>query len=248
MSARHQMQSQNFERKSLAQHLVGSKGNPTLQRSTPVPSLDSNMRTGSKLLGTIKRERLGTESLPSPRLEQASHFRKAQCAQTPETELSQSDRDDEEQSLSQETGFDVDKGVAGSNQHSHYHRQAVLERLAARRNKKRFRLTHQETKFMMSEFAKQPYPSAARREWLSLEIPGISPRQIQGTYQVKRRAKIKRHTADRDRMRIAGIFRQFDSVQGLHAQYGAVGGSTESMTPSSLVQIAKSYKIEAARP
>lgn len=45
------------------------------------------------------------------------------------------------------------------------------------------RLTHQQTRFLMSEFAKQPHPDAAHRERLSREIPGLSPRQVQVWFQ-----------------------------------------------------------------
>lgn len=45
------------------------------------------------------------------------------------------------------------------------------------------RLTHHQTRFLMSEFAKQPHPDAAHRERLSREIPGLSPRQVQVWFQ-----------------------------------------------------------------
>ncbi|KAG5949905.1 hypothetical protein E4U53_005655 [Claviceps sorghi] len=103
--------------------------------------------------------------------------------------------------------------------------QIVAERLAAHRKLKRFRLTHQQTRFLMSEFAKQPHPDAAHRERLSREIPGLSPRQVQVWFQ-NRRAKIKRLTADdRERMiRMRAVPDDFDNVQALHSPYGAVRG------------------------
>ena len=77
--------------------------------------------------------------------------------------------------------------------------QTAAERTAARRKMKRFRyeqyagglgfdltddrLTHQQTRFLMSEFAKQPHPDASHRERLSREIPGLSPRQVQVWFQ-----------------------------------------------------------------
>ncbi|KAL2760716.1 hypothetical protein ACRALDRAFT_1073549 [Sodiomyces alcalophilus JCM 7366] len=90
---------------------------------------------------------------------------------------------------------------------------------------KRFRLTHQQTRFLMSEFAKQPHPDAAHRERLSREIPGLSPRQVQVWFQ-NRRAKIKRLTADdRERLiKMRAVPEDFDSVQALHSPYGAVRG------------------------
>ena len=61
--------------------------------------------------------------------------------------------------------------------------RTAAERTAQRRKMKRFRLTHQQTRFLMSEFAKQPHPDAAHRERLSREIPGLSPRQVQVWFQ-----------------------------------------------------------------
>lgn len=45
------------------------------------------------------------------------------------------------------------------------------------------RLTHSQTRYLMSEFAKQPRPDAAHRERLSREIPGFSSRQVQVWFQ-----------------------------------------------------------------
>lgn len=46
-----------------------------------------------------------------------------------------------------------------------------------------FRLTHSQTRFLQSEFARQAHPEAAQRERLSREIPGLSPRQVQVWFQ-----------------------------------------------------------------
>lgn len=46
-----------------------------------------------------------------------------------------------------------------------------------------FRLTHSQTRFLQSEFARQAHPDAAQRERLSREIPGLSPRQVQVWFQ-----------------------------------------------------------------
>ncbi|KAI1308795.1 hypothetical protein F5Y03DRAFT_383230 [Xylaria venustula] len=110
--------------------------------------------------------------------------------------------------------------------------QTAAERTAARRKMKRFRLTHQQTRFLMSEFAKQPHPDAAHRERLSREIPGLSPRQVQVWFQ-NRRAKIKRMTADdRDRMvKMRAVPDDFDNVQALHSPYGAVHALGTPITP-----------------
>ncbi|KAH6892258.1 hypothetical protein B0T10DRAFT_291204 [Thelonectria olida] len=121
----------------------------------------------------------------------------------------------------EEDDFDEDDMLDGEGDHS----QTAAERTAARRKMKRFRLTHQQTRFLMSEFAKQPHPDAAHRERLSREIPGLSPRQVQVWFQ-NRRAKIKRLNADdRDRMiKMRAVPDDFDNVQALHSQYGAVHG------------------------
>ncbi|KAI0393417.1 hypothetical protein F5Y17DRAFT_308652 [Xylariaceae sp. FL0594] len=110
--------------------------------------------------------------------------------------------------------------------------QTAAERTAARRKMKRFRLTHQQTRFLMSEFAKQPHPDAAHRERLSREIPGLSSRQVQVWFQ-NRRAKIKRMTADdRDRMiKMRAVPDDFDNVQALHSPYGAVHSLGAPITP-----------------
>lgn len=52
-----------------------------------------------------------------------------------------------------------------------------------KRKMKRFRLTHSQTRYLMSEFARFPHPDATRREKLSREIPGLSPRQVQVWFQ-----------------------------------------------------------------
>ena len=46
-----------------------------------------------------------------------------------------------------------------------------------------YRLTHNQTRFLMSEFARQAHPDAAHRERLSREIPGLSSRQVQVWFQ-----------------------------------------------------------------
>ncbi|KAI1819826.1 hypothetical protein F4861DRAFT_543557 [Xylaria intraflava] len=124
-----------------------------------------------------------------------------------------------------------DGGCDGEDEHPSQP-QTAAERTAARRKMKRFRLTHQQTRFLMSEFAKQPHPDATHRENLSREIPGLSPRQVQVWFQ-NRRAKIKRMTADdRDRMiKMRAVPDDFDNVQALHSPYGAVHPLGTPITP-----------------
>ncbi|KAK3326524.1 hypothetical protein B0H66DRAFT_163120 [Apodospora peruviana] len=131
---------------------------------------------------------------------------------------------------------------------AHTQPQTAAERTAQRRKMKRFRLTHQQTRFLMSEFAKQPHPDAAHRERLSREIPGLSPRQVQVWFQ-NRRAKIKRLTADdRDRMiKMRAVPDDFDNVQALHSPYGAVHGLGTPIT-SPVDFGASSYADHMMRP
>ncbi|KAL8717351.1 MAG: hypothetical protein Q9225_005398 [Loekoesia sp. 1 TL-2023] len=61
--------------------------------------------------------------------------------------------------------------------------KTAAERRAEKRKMKRFRLTHNQTRFLMSEYARHAHPDAAQRERLSREIPGLSPRQVQVWFQ-----------------------------------------------------------------
>jgi len=98
---------------------------------------------------------------------------------------------------------------------------SAAEIRAAKRKMKRFRLTHNQTRFLMSEFARQAHPDAAHRERLAREIPGLSPRQVQVWFQ-NRRAKLKRLTSDdRERMmRSRALPDDFDMAQALHSPFG----------------------------
>jgi hypothetical protein len=59
----------------------------------------------------------------------------------------------------------------------------AAEMRAEKRKMKRFRLNHQQTRYLMSEFARQAHPDASQREKLSRAIPGLSPRQVQVWFQ-----------------------------------------------------------------
>ncbi|KAM0332992.1 hypothetical protein ACHAQA_001649 [Verticillium albo-atrum] len=144
----------------------------------------------------------------------------------PESEISPIHAADEDAAILKEEDDDVfDDDDMDGDENPSGQPQTAAERTAQRRKMKRFRLTHQQTRFLMSEFAKQPHPDAAHRERLSREIPGLSPRQVQVWFQ-NRRAKIKRLTADdRDRMiKMRAVPDDFDNVQALHSPYGAVHG------------------------
>ncbi|MCJ1281247.1 hypothetical protein MMC26_000565 [Xylographa opegraphella] len=96
--------------------------------------------------------------------------------------------------------------------------RTAAERRAEKRKMKRFRLTHNQTRFLMSEFARQPHPDAAQRERLSRDIPGLTARQVQVWFQ-NRRAKLKRFTSDdRERMMSTRALPEgFDMSQALHS-------------------------------
>ncbi|KAH7461115.1 hypothetical protein FOMA001_g19214 [Fusarium oxysporum f. sp. matthiolae] len=106
-------------------------------------------------------------------------------------------------------------------------------RTGTRCKRKRFRLTHQQTRFLISEFAKQPQPDAAHCERLSQEISGLSQRQVQVWFQ-NRRAKLNRlNPADRDRMiAMRAAPEGFDNVQALHSSNRAVHGIDVPMSSS----------------
>lgn len=148
------------------------------------------------------------------------------------------DKDEEEELEDDDEMLDAEDGAPP---------QTAAERRAERRKMKRFRLTHQQTRFLMSEFAKQAHPDAAHRERLSREIPGLSPRQVQVWFQ-NRRAKIKRLTADdRERMmKMRAVPDDFDNVQALHSPYGAVQGIGTPM--QSPVDFVPGYTDHMMRP
>lgn len=115
--------------------------------------------------------------------------------------------------------------LSGSNDEGDDSKPMTAAELRAQKRKmKRFRLTHNQTRFLMSEFARQAHPDAAHRERLAREIPGLSPRQVQVWFQ-NRRAKLKRLTSDdRERMmRSRALPDDFDMTQALHSPFGAAG-------------------------
>ncbi|KAI9802890.1 MAG: hypothetical protein M1825_002121 [Sarcosagium campestre] len=101
-----------------------------------------------------------------------------------------------------------------------------LEHAAELRPHHYHRLNHHQTRFLMSEFARQAHPDAAHRARLAQEIPGLSPRQVQVWFQ-NRRAKLKRlPSGDRERMMSSrALPENFDTTQTLHSPLGSGPGS-----------------------
>jgi hypothetical protein len=82
--------------------------------------------------------------------------------------------------------FGGDLGLAitlGEDENGEKKTLSAAELRAQKRKMKRFRLTHNQTRFLMSEFARQAHPDAAHRERLAREIPGLTPRQVQVWFQ-----------------------------------------------------------------
>ncbi|KAM0721210.1 hypothetical protein Q7P37_003497 [Cladosporium fusiforme] len=128
---------------------------------------------------------------------------------------------------------DADMGPGDADDGIDKSKMTAAELRAHKRKMKRFRLTHNQTRFLMSEFARQAHPDAAHRERLSREIPGLSPRQVQVWFQ-NRRAKLKRLSTD-DRasmMRSRALPDNFDMTQALHSPFGAPTPNMGTPMPS----------------
>jgi hypothetical protein len=136
-------QPQNFNRQRFSQPLEKSLGELGQPRSRQESYSFGVTNTGSKLLDPVDRNSLGTEPFPHPRLTEAGSLYRPQGDGASGTELSQSDKDDRELSMSQDAEYDVEDEDLDENERDlQCHRQTVAERLAARRKMKRFRYCH----------------------------------------------------------------------------------------------------------
>ncbi|KAF6221844.1 hypothetical protein HO133_001812 [Letharia lupina] len=199
--------------------------NPPRDERTPPHSSSLHQVTTVEDNSSVSSN-LRTPELPSP--DQVScHLRKedtlkqrptrassAASHPTPQLVLTEAEHQSEDDELF--TGSKEEEDIAGG-------KEAVksgTERLAEKRKMKRFRLTHAQTRYLMSEFSRHAHPDAAQRERLSRDIPGLNPRQVQVWFQ-NRRAKLRRLTTDdQERMRRSrALPENFDFSQTLQPSF-----------------------------
>lgn len=171
--------------------------------------------------GTRKRSRewdRGVDVAPPPAVDEPLVKRRVTMSSIRMHETLCSDNRVEELSDDAGAGSAEDTEIPTQFRHS----KTTSDPSSERRKTKRFRLTHNQTRFLMSEFTRQAHPDAAHRERLSREIPGLSPRQVQVWFQ-NRRAKLKRLTSqDRERMlKSRALPEDFDMGQVLNQPYSS---------------------------
>ncbi|KAL2048678.1 hypothetical protein N7G274_000590 [Stereocaulon virgatum] len=146
----------------------------------------------------------GTSHRPSASPSPSSQY-------TPDLVLTKAEQESEEEEELDSTPSEEDDTMEGTE-------KTGAELLAEKRKMKRFRLTHAQTRYLMSEFARQSHPDSGQRERLSRDIPGLSPRQVQVWFQ-NRRAKLKRLTTDDQErmMRSRALPESFDFAHTLQS-------------------------------
>ncbi|KAL4869356.1 hypothetical protein BDV12DRAFT_83817 [Aspergillus spectabilis] len=180
----------------------------------PLNGLDGqNPGSQDNTLLRLKPERLNAETQPTSQPNEESKV-KSEI----HDELHEDEKDHSEINAASSDEDGAGSSVAGEKKSD----DSKLDR----KKMKRFRLTHNQTRFLMSEFTRQAHPDAAHRERLSREIPGLTPRQVQVWFQ-NRRAKLKRLTSnDRERMlKSRALPDDFDTTQVLRTPFGSKGSS-----------------------
>ncbi|KAL4888571.1 hypothetical protein BDV59DRAFT_206046 [Aspergillus ambiguus] len=161
-------------------------------------------------------------SLSRMRLDKLNHSEPVLAAPrpavSPKTPQPENRKTEAEQTRENEK--DTGEVIASSDEGTASPGKRPLESKNDKKKMKRFRLTHNQTRFLMSEFTRQAHPDAAHRERLSREIPGLTPRQVQVWFQ-NRRAKLKRLTSnDRERMlKSRALPDDFDTTQVLRTPF-----------------------------
>ncbi|KAL3247166.1 hypothetical protein ABHI18_012498 [Aspergillus niger] len=191
-----------------------------VQRSTGPASVDNRENRHTETNGDasrVKLEKHGHDELQLPRPQETASPR-VTTQTTPEkkereaTVQHEKEKDDgDADMLSSDDG--AGSSIGGDKKQS-------SDSKSEKKKMKRFRLTHNQTRFLMSEFTRQAHPDAAHRERLSKEIPGLTPRQVQVWFQ-NRRAKLKRLTSnDRERiLKSRALPDDFDTTQVLRTPF-----------------------------
>ncbi|KAF7627025.1 hypothetical protein AFLA_012965 [Aspergillus flavus NRRL3357] len=175
---------------------------------------------GDASLSRMKLERLN-HSEPLLSIPRGGSSPQAPRELTPEARTGDQEEQHDHEKDNVEAGASSDDGIGSP--------RTALDPKTEKKKMKRFRLTHNQTRFLMSEFTRQAHPDAAHRERLSREIPGLTPRQVQVWFQ-NRRAKLKRLTSnDRERMlKSRALPEDFDTTQVLRTPFD---NKTASETP-----------------
>jgi len=169
--------------------------NPPIERSDSAPPINGLRQDTFRASEPANLSHVDASSKSSPPLAvkaESSGLQEENAAQAETKEEEEEEEDDDDEMLDAEERGETEGRPP----------QTEAERRAERRKMKRFRyvddsssrprgqllicivrLTHQQTRFLMSEFAKQAHPDPAHRERLSREIPGLSPRQVQVWFQ-----------------------------------------------------------------
>ncbi|KAL4787558.1 hypothetical protein BJX76DRAFT_299917 [Aspergillus varians] len=195
--------------------------NPVQYPGGEVPLNDLECQSSNSqgdTLSRLKLDRLNAESQETGKSQTNEEMSFKVKSEIPE-DVHDDEKDHSEINAVSSDDDGAGSSVAGEKRSSH-------DSKSDKKKMKRFRLTHNQTRFLMSEFTRQAHPDAAHRERLSREIPGLTPRQVQVWFQ-NRRAKLKRLTSnDRERMlKSRALPDDFDTTQVLRTPFGNKGHS-----------------------